>query len=149
MKGVRISAAVVAEMETFAADPRWRLAKRIAASETFSKSARLPSFLLYVCECALSGREGEINEQQIGVHVFGRAPGYNSNEDSVVRSQARLLRTRLDLYFQNEGRDEPLEIRIPKGSYVPRFEPRELLSPALPEVERKPGQISASRRKFG
>src|SRR5580658_1207795 len=117
MKGSRIAQAGVVEIESLALDSRWSLAKRIASSETFSTSARLPSFLLYVCECALSGREGEINEQQIGVHVFGRAPGYNSNEDSVVRSQARLLRTRLDLYFQTEGREEPLEIRIPKGSY--------------------------------
>ena len=133
MKESRTAHAGVVEIPSLAMDTRWNLARRIASSETFSKSARLPSFLLYVCESALSGREAEINEQQIGVHVFGRSPGYNSNEDSVVRSQARLLRTRLDLYFQNEGRDEPLEIRIPKGSYVPRFEPRTLLTPVSPD----------------
>lgn len=148
MKGSRIAQAGVVEMESLMLDSRWSLAKRIASSETFSTSARLPSFLLYVCECALSGREGEINEQQIGVHVFGRAPGYNSNEDSVVRSQARLLRTRLDVYFQQEGRHEPLEIRIPKGSYVPKFEPRTLSTPALPDD--KPVQASPieHRRKW-
>ncbi len=114
----------VVEVSSLAVDPQWTLARRVASSKTFSSSARLPSFLLYVCKCAVSGCLAEINEQQIGVHVFGRAPGYNSNEDSVVRSQARLLRTRLGAYFQNEGRYESLVIRIPKGSYVPKFEPR-------------------------
>ena len=86
-----------------------------------------------MCECASTGREGEINEQQIGI-VFGRSPGYNSNEDSVVRSQARLLRSRLELYFQHEGREEALEIRIPKGSYIPHFEPRAILVPTTVEA---------------
>ncbi len=137
MKESRTAAAGVAEIHV-AVDPRWSLAKRIASSETFSKSARLSSFLLYVCECAASGREDEINEQQISVHVFGRTPGYNSNEDSVVRSQARLLRARLDLYFQSEGQQEPIGICIPKGSYVPKFEPRVLPTAVTPEIRITP-----------
>ena len=104
------------------ADPRWDLVHRVAGSDTFSKSAKLPAFLRYVCEMTLTDREDEINEQHIGVHVFGRPPGYNSNEDSIVRSQARLLRAKLEAYFQSEGKEEPTRILIPKGSYVPRFE---------------------------
>jgi hypothetical protein len=141
MKGSRTAATGVVDIPSLAGDPRWELARRIASSETFAKSARLPSFLLYVCECALSGRESEINEQQIGVHVFGRSPGYNSNEDSVVRSQARLLRTRLEYYFQNEGRQEPLEIHIPKGSYIPKFEPRTISIPETPAEPRRKWRI--------
>jgi hypothetical protein len=137
----------VVEVQSLALDPRWNLARRIASSETFSKCARLSSFLLYVCECALSGRDHEINEQQIGVHVFGRSPGYNSNEDSVVRSQARLLRTRLDSYFQNEGFKESLVIRVPKGSYVPKFEPRELPEPA-PESRLVPASPPVPRSRW-
>ncbi len=140
MKEFRTTDAALIEAHPLAADPRWSLARRIASSETFSKSPRLSAFLLYVSECAVSGREGEINEQQIGIHVFGRAPGYNSNEDSVVRSQARLLRSRLDLYFQEEGRHESLEIRIPKGTYVPKFEPR------IPVVTRPEPSIAPVKR---
>jgi hypothetical protein len=136
------------EISSVTVDPRWSLAQRIARSKTFSKSARLSNFLLYVSECAVSGREEEINEQQIGIHVFGRTAGYNSNEDSVVRSQARLLRTRLDAYFQNEGSHETLIIQIPKGSYVPRFEPRADSIPAPPENRKTPAVLADTRRKW-
>jgi hypothetical protein len=85
----------------------------------------LSQFLLYVCERALTGREDEIREQQIGTAVFGRRSGYNPADDNIVRVGARDLRHRLDLYFDEEGAGEALRISIPKGSYVPLFEPRE------------------------
>lgn len=71
----------------------------------------------------LAGRGGSINEHAIGVQVFGRAEAYNPGEDSIVRSQARFLRQRLEEYFRAEGAHEPLRITIPKGSYIPVFEP--------------------------
>ena len=36
--------------------------------------------------------------------------------------QAGKLRQRLDLYYADEGRDDPVRIRIPKGHYAPIFE---------------------------
>ncbi|HXE10957.1 MAG TPA: hypothetical protein VN633_02480, partial [Bryobacteraceae bacterium] len=36
------------------------------------------------------------------------------------------MRRRLAAYFAEEGRDEPIVIEIPKGSYSPVFAPREL-----------------------
>ena len=59
------------------AEPRWQLAQRIVASRSFAKSALLSRFLLYVCEREITGKTAEISEHQIGVHVFGRRPGYN------------------------------------------------------------------------
>lgn len=107
----------------FEDDERWKTALRVAASREFSKSARLRNFLLYVCEKALSGRAGEIREQLIGAEVFNRKPDYNPGEDNIVRVEARELRKRLDRYFTGEGAREPFRIKIPKGSYVPAFEP--------------------------
>jgi hypothetical protein len=78
---------------------------------------------------ALNGREAEINEQKIGQAVFGRARDYDSAVDGIVRSQASRLRHRLELYFQQEGADEPVRIVIPRGGYVPVFE--ELSTSAL------------------
>lgn len=102
-------------------DPRWQLAQRIAASKSFSKSALLSKFLLYVCDRALSGRTDEISENQIGVHVFLRRPGYNPGDDNIVRNYARQLRQRLDHYFEEEGKSEDLRISIPLGKYIPVF----------------------------
>jgi hypothetical protein len=86
-----------------ATEPRWRLAQRIVASRSFAKSALLSRFLLYVCEREITGKTAEISEHQIGVHVFGRRPGYHPGEDNIVRNYARQLRHRLDQYFLEEG----------------------------------------------
>ena len=43
-----------------------------------------------------------------------------------MRSQARFLRQRLEEYFNTAGAQEPLLLLIPKGSYVPAFERREV-----------------------
>ncbi|MCU1234739.1 MAG: hypothetical protein JWP63_2706 [Candidatus Solibacter sp.] len=116
----------------FADDPRWGVVERLIASPGFAKSGRLTQFLVYVCSSALAGHASEINESQVGVNVFGRPTGYSPTEDSIVRSHARLLRKRLDEYFDGEGRGEPYRIRIPKGGYVPHFE--EQSSPLPPET---------------
>ncbi len=107
-------------------DQRWQLAQRIAASSSFARSTLLAKFLLYVCDRALSGKTDEISEHQIGVHVFGRRPGYNASEDNIVRSYARQLRQRLDHYFEAEGKHEDLRLSIPRGKYVPHFEANRL-----------------------
>jgi len=111
------------EVEPLREDPRWQLAERIVASKGFAKSALLSKFLLYVCDRQLRGRTEEITEQQIGVQVFGRRSGYNPGDDNIVRNYARLLRKRLDEYFEEEGTEESLRIRISRGGYVPSFDP--------------------------
>jgi hypothetical protein len=104
-----------------ASEPRWQLAQRIVASRSFAKSALLSRFLLYVCEREITGKTTEISEHQIGVHVFGRRPGYHPGEDNIVRNYARQLRHRLDQYFLEEGREEELRLSIPRGKYVPVY----------------------------
>src|SRR5215472_14738075 len=104
--------------------PRWELVQRVSSSSTFEKSHRLRTFFLHVCRCALESRPEATTEQQIGIHVFGRPADYNPNEDNIVRSQARLLRLKLEHHFVNEGKDEPVVISIPKGQYLPFFESR-------------------------
>jgi eukaryotic-like serine/threonine-protein kinase len=38
-----------------------------------------------------------------------------------VRVEAGRLRTRLSLYYQTEGKGDPIRIELPKGGYVPEF----------------------------
>jgi hypothetical protein len=100
------------------------LVRRVLSSATFQKSSKLRAFLLYICRCALDNQPASATEQQIGIHVFQRSPGYNPGEDNIVRSQARLLRIKLEHHFAHEGKDEPVVITVPKGRYLPAFEPR-------------------------
>jgi hypothetical protein len=99
----------------------WDLVQRIANSEQFTKSPKVRDFLLYVCRALLEERVGDINEQRIGERVFGRAENYNPSEDNIVRSQARILRQKLETYFASEGAHEPFVLQIPKGGYVPEL----------------------------
>jgi hypothetical protein len=116
--------------EPSAIDPRRALVDRIIVSSTFAKCERLSSLLAYVCDLTLNGRVKEINEQNIGEAVFGRRRNYDSSIDGIVRTQASRLRQRLEMYFSEEGIDEPLRIVIPRGGYVPVFEPRS--TPVVP-----------------
>lgn len=115
-----------------ATDTRRELVDRVITSAVFSKSKRLSSLLTYVCDLALNGRANEVNEQMIGEAVFGRPPDYDSATDGIVRTQASRLRQRLDLYFDGEGANEPVRIVIPRGRYVPFFEPRSSTQTAVP-----------------
>ena len=102
-----------------------KLVTRIITSPTFARSQRLCSLFTYVCDMTLKGRETELNEQKIGQAVFGRSPDYDSSIDGIVRTQASRLRQRLELYFEQEGAEEPIRVVIPKGSYIPVFTPRQ------------------------
>jgi len=113
-----------------AEDERWALVQRIASSRPFAKASQVREFLLFVTSRALTGRLSEINEVEIGRTVLGRRAAFNPQEDNIVRVQARHLRAKLDDYFRTEGKDEPLILTIPKGTYVPSFEP----CPAPPQA---------------
>lgn len=104
--------------------PFWALVTRVCNSQCFHSSARLREFLIYVADCALRNCAEEATEQHIGIHVFQRPAGYNSSEDSIVRTHARLLRQKLAEYFNTEGAEEDTIIEIPKGHYLPHFRPR-------------------------
>jgi hypothetical protein len=98
-----------------------RLLNRVLESTPFRRSTRLRDFLIYVGnEVILHGAE-DLHEQQIGTAVFGRLPSYDTSQDNIVRVNAMELRKRIDLYFADEGQNEPLVFEIPRGSYVPVF----------------------------
>ncbi len=94
---------------------------RVLASQTFAKSARLSSFLRYVCTTTVEGQAAALCEQHIGVAVFGRPEHFNPADDTIVRTTARLLRQRLAQYYAEEGSADALRIAIPRGTYVPVF----------------------------
>ncbi|MGB8537614.1 MAG: hypothetical protein WCD57_14435 [Acidobacteriaceae bacterium] len=124
-------------------DERMELLRRVLSSRTFAKSSRLMQFLEYICLQTLQGKAREINEQQIGIHVFARSPAYSASDDSIVRTQARLLRLRLEEYFEHECPSSLLVISIPKGGYVPIFEPRSAASGVTIQLPRPSGQAAA------
>ena len=115
-------------------DERRALIERVAASTHFRRSARLRDFLLYVGGQSLKDGCPEINEQEIGVKVFGRPSSYDRSQDNIVRVNATELRKRIELYFTSEGAHESLILEIPRGGYKPIFHHRLPETPA-PETQ--------------
>jgi hypothetical protein len=101
----------------------------VVASSHFSHAPQLRHFLGFLVESVLDGREDELKEANLGRDVFRRGPGYDPRSDAIVRVQASILRKRLCCYYENEGKDSPIRISLPKGGYVPNFE---RLSPPEP-----------------
>ena len=116
-------------------DERWQLVQRIVSSPPFQKSTRLRDLLQFITEQTIHGKAHELTEQHIGNALFHKPSDYSPLEDSSVRVHARQLRLKLHEYFNEEGRNEPLILDIPKGSYAPVF--RTPLKPAdLPRRHR-------------
>ena len=95
--------------------------ERIFASRRFSASGRLSSFLRYVVERTLSGSADELKESVIGVEVLGRDASYDPRIDPAVRIITGRVRTRLEEYYADEGAEDPVQIELPRGGYVPQF----------------------------
>src|SRR6516162_11778351 len=120
--------------EDLLTDERWQLVQRILSSPPFQKSARLRELLEYLAERTLHHHGQDLTEQQIGNALFNKPAGYDPLEDSSVRVHVRQLRLKLHEYFDEEGRNEPIILSIPKGSYTPVFKPATKSAMAATEV---------------
>ena len=103
---------------------------RIIESPGLQSSKRRIDFLRYIVEETLAHRAGKLKGFNIAMEVFGRDETFDAQTDPVVRIEARRLRRDLDSYYVTAGSDDPIRIKIPKGSYVPRFELHK--APAVP-----------------
>jgi eukaryotic-like serine/threonine-protein kinase len=114
--------------------------ERILADPLFLRSNRLSRFLSFVVDETLRGEQNSLKEYQLGVEVCDRGKSYDPRTDPVVRVEARRLRSALESYYANGGRDDSVIISLPKGGYVPCFTQREAI-----RVEQKPSSV---RRKW-
>jgi TolB-like protein/Flp pilus assembly protein TadD len=94
---------------------------RILKSPMFAQSERLARFLRYTVDCVIAGQEESLKEYVIGTDVYDRKPPYHPSLDSIVRTEARRLRSKLKEYYEVEGKDDPIFIFFRPGSYVPVF----------------------------
>ena len=93
---------------------------RLEASAAFRTSSRHRTLMRYLVEKAQAGDVAGLKETVIAVEVFGRpAASFDPKLDSIVRVEARRLRSRLETYYRSDGRSAPLRIELPVGSYVP------------------------------
>jgi serine/threonine-protein kinase len=98
---------------------------RITASEVFRRADRQCRFLRYVVDHSLAGTTDRLKGFTIGLDVFDRDSSFDPNLDSIVRVEAGRLRTKLRDYYQDPGRQDPILIDLPRGSYAPAISRRE------------------------
>lgn len=121
--------------------------EEVLASAHFRNSKRSQLLLRYVVEAYLDSSLDRVKERIIGREVFHREAGYDTNQDSVVRTTAAEVRKRLAQYYQGSGHESEIRLVLPQGSYAPEFR----IVPALPVVAPPTGaeEKSPSRWRRG
>ncbi len=94
---------------------------KILASQEFLNSKIYQTYLIYLVESAENARP--LKETTIALEVFGRNCSFNPAEDTIVRSHTYTLRKKLETYYFNEGKDDKIRLKIPKGHYTIQFVP--------------------------
>jgi adenylate cyclase len=131
---------------TASADVREQM-QRILSSGPFLNARRPSQFLRFIVESTLAGEGNRIKEYLIGVEVFERPANYDPKSDPVVRIEAGRLRKKLAEYYGGPGANDPLLINLPKGGYVPFFQPRTIKNDL--ELKTQPQLATENVRKRG
>ena len=95
---------------------------RVLSSEVFAGADRLQEFLRYIVIESVEGRGDKILGKRIAQDVYGRRSEKDIATANVVRVDAGRLRRRLDVYYLEEGAQDPYRIQVAKGGYAPHFE---------------------------
>src|SRR5215813_722049 len=91
--------------------------EKILNCEGFVRSERLSRFLRFTVDRALDGKAAELKESILAVEVFDRKADFDTRLNTVVRVEARRLRSSLLAYYATTGQDDPILIEYPKGGY--------------------------------
>ena len=104
--------------------------ERILQCAEFRGSDKQRNFLNFVVDETLADRTSQIKGYTVAVSVYGRAENFDPQVDPIVRVEAGRLRRALEHYYLTVGKNDPVHIKIPKGSYVPTFQAIERQPPA-------------------
>jgi hypothetical protein len=126
---MNVTRAYVAEREQYQAQ-----IDRLVNSHVLHGSESLCKLLRYLADHALDHPGSSLKEYQIATEVFGRSPSFDPQSDSTIRVQAGRLRLKLAEYYGSEGADDPIQVEMPKGTYVLSFNRRAASASKLPAV---------------
>ena len=101
---------------------------RMLENRIFVHSERLSRFLRFIVEHVLAGNQNQLKEYVIGSEVYDRRPPYHPSQDSIVRTEARRLRSKLKEYYETEGKEDTVYFYLRPGSYVPVFQDKATLA---------------------
>ena len=100
--------------------------KRMLARPDFGAKPQQIALLKYMVNIAIDGKARDIAEDTLAVEIFGRGPDFDPNVDPIVSIQVDLLRRALIRYNQTAGKNDPVRIVLPSGTYAPVLKTRNL-----------------------
>lgn len=116
--------AVVTEVNLFSPELIQQQVDAIIRSVLFRNAPALQRLLQFVTSKTITGQQEHLKEYTIGVEAFDRGADYDPKIDTVVRVEMHRLRQKLKEYYEAEGSEDPIVIKIPKGHYYASFKPR-------------------------
>ncbi len=121
--------------------------EKILESPEFVNSERMARFLTFLVERARDPASLRMKEIEIGHLVFGRPLGYDPKGDSIVRVEATRLRKKLASYYGDQGKNDPVILRLAPGRYEVEFLPNPALAMQDPEPDPAPEHPPPSTRR--
>ncbi len=122
---------------------------RIHAAGFLNTSPKLEAFLRHVVVEEMEGRGDGISAYSIAVNALNRPASFDPQSDPVVRVFAGRLRTVLADYYDGPGKEDPVRIAIPKGSYRPEFIRQQVAPGVTPdEANAVPNAPRSRARRF-
>ncbi len=114
--------------------------ERILQSDTFRSTEVLRRLLRFLADRSIEGDADQLKEYAIGLDALGKPATYDPRHDAGVRIQVGRLRQKLAEYYRTEGKDDPVNIDLPKGHFKLTWESR--ITVSAPPVDRT-GQSEA------
>ena len=93
-----------------------------AVTKALARYPRLCHLALFLGEMYFSGKSYEINEYNIATEVIGRSKtSFDAGQDAIARVEVHRLRKRLKEFYEADGKNHPVQLSIPIGTYIPVF----------------------------
>lgn len=96
-----------------------RVEEEVRAAVDWIKAERTRRFLRHLVETAERGHSEKLNERTLGVEFFGRPAQWDPQADELVRNEAGRARKQLARYYETDGAEAEIRVRLPPDSYVP------------------------------
>lgn len=93
----------------------------VLQSVEFRNSPRLASFLTYIVNEEMAGRQARLKALAIAIEVYGRNIDFDPQSNALVRVEAGRLRKALEIFYAKARPTVPIEILVPRGGYVPQY----------------------------
>ena len=104
----------------FSESEKLNILEKVLSSTEFSHSSRNQELLKYLANTSES--QHVLTELKIATEFFGKDSDFDPLEDATVRVNISKLRKRLKNYYLDEGKDDKIQIHIPKGYYNIHFQ---------------------------